>query len=445
MKNVSVIGTGYVGLVTAVGLANLGHQVRAFEADKAKRQSIQNGQMPFYEPGLPELVKKNAEAGRFVMAESMLDAAAKAEVIFIAVGTPDKDGQINLSYVEAACRELGAILKEKKDFAVVTIKSTVVPGTTWGPVRQWLEESSGRKAGVDFGLAMNPEFLREGTAVKDFIEPDRIVIGTSDPRASETLSALYAPFNVPIITMTPTEAEFTKYTSNSLLATLVSFSNEIAGMIEATPNADSENVFRGLHADRRFRVTGKGGAAEIVSYILPGGGYGGSCLPKDVAALSAFARGRNVPSPLLDAVATVNAKRAERVLTLAEKDIGSLAGKKVALLGLAFKPETDDLRSTPALSYAKALAAAGAKVVVFDPYVNHLLPGLDLQLSKDAASALADASVGVIATAHPEFRTLDWAGLGKSMAKPVLLDTRRALTGVVLPDWMIYRPIGRAA
>ena len=281
---------------------------------------------------------------------------------------------------------------------------------------------------------MNPEFLREGSAVTDFMRPDRIVVGRLDARSGDVLAELYAAFDCPKLFTTLRNAEMIKYTSNALLATLVSFSNEVAAVCEALPGLDEATVMEGVHLDRRLAP-----APGLCSYLRAGIGFGGSCLPKDVDALRALAAAHAVPTSLLDAVVAVNRARPDRVTALLDAALGGLAGRTVAVLGLAFKPGTDDLRDSPALALIEALRAGGAEVRACDPLVGH---ADGVPLVPTPAAALAGADAALIATAWPEFRTLDWAALTRGMRRRLVLDGRGTLAGVTLPADVTYLRIG---
>ena len=290
----------------------------------------------------------------------------------IAVGTPSNETGIDLSLVRQAAREIGNQLPTLGLYHVVVVKSTVVPTTTDTVVRDELEAASGMVAGRDFGLAMNPEFLSEGRAVEDFTKPDRIVIGASTARAGSVLADMYAKFNCPILQTTPRNAEMIKYAANALQATLISFSNEIAGMCETISGLDEETVMRGVHLDKCWGAPGRDGKpqlAGVVTYLRAGIGFGGSCFPKDLRALREFARNEGIEMPILSSVLKVNQERAGRVVDLLANHIGELRGKRIAVLGLAFKPETDDVRESPGVRIAKVLLLRGADVVLHDPLV----------------------------------------------------------------------------
>jgi len=438
---IAVIGTGYVGLVTGACLARIGHDVTCVDVDAKRIQAVNEGRPPFHEPGLPELLKETVQSGRLRATDNLAEAVTAAEATFIAVGTPSSNGEIDLSYIEQAAAQIGAALRGKNAYHTVVVKSTVVPGTTATLVLATLEKSSGLKAG-EFGLCMNPEFLREGCAVKDFMEPDRIVIGQSDKRAGEVLASVYTAFDCPKIFTSLNNAEMIKYASNSLLATLISFSNEIAALCEATPDTDVDQVLDGVHLDRRFSPVVKGELVSpaMLTYLRAGCGFGGSCFPKDVTALRAFAEKRGVTPRILDAVLKTNENRPAQVVALAEQAMGSLQGKSIAVLGIAFKPDTDDLRESPGLAIIDVLKQRGAQVCAYDPLIESIK---DLTISKTVDEAVAGADGVIIASALPEFRKLDWAALAATMKSPILVDGRNILRGVQLPSSIHYLPIGR--
>ncbi len=447
--NVAVVGTGYVGLTTGVCLASLNHDVTCVDLSPARVDAINRGETPFHEPGLPELLAHVLSAGRLRAVADVAAAVARCEVVFITVGTPDAESGIDLSFVAAAARDIGKALRTALGYRVVVVKSTVVPGTTDTVVRQALEEASGKRAG-EFGLCMNPEFLREGAAVSDFMHPDRIVIGQWDERSGRTLASLYDAFECPKLTTTLRDAEMVKYASNALLATLISYSNEIAAVCEATPGTDVEVVLRGLHLDRRLSPLADGRRIRpgIVDFLWAGSGFGGSCLPKDVNALRAYARTHGLTPHVLDAVVAVNASRPARLVALAEEALGSLRGAEVALLGLAFKAGTDDLRDSPALAAARALVEKGARVRAYDPLIRSAPPGsgLDRLLAVCATpeEALRGADAAVVTTAWPEFAEWNWAELVGLMRRGVIVDGRNALRAVAWPAGVRYLGVGRA-
>jgi UDPglucose 6-dehydrogenase len=445
--NISIIGTGYVGLVTGACLACLGHAVICVDKAAARVARITAAKAPFYEPGLDALVADAVTRGSLTATTDLAEAVAMTDVTLIAVGTPDSGAGIDLSQIEGASTEIGAALRAKAGYHVVAVKSTVVPGTTDRVVRAAIERAAAKPIGDAIGLCMNPEFLREGTAIEDFMAPDRIVIGASDPKAAAVLGEVYAAFTCPKLVMSTCNAEFTKYASNALLATLISYSNELASLCEATPGADAEIVMDGLHLDRRLSpiVDGRRIKPGILSYLRPSSGYGGSCLPKDVAALLAFAREKAIGTPLLEAVARVNRDRTAAVLDLAEGRIGTFAGRKVGVLGLAFKAGTDDLRDSPAVQLVQQLRDRGAKVAVYDPVATELARAIfadTVRYAVSAIDAVEDGDVAVIGTGWPDWHRLDWAQLKLAMRGNVIFDARNSLRTVAVPGDFALHQIG---
>jgi len=443
---IAVVGLGYVGLVSGVGLAAHGHEVVGVDVLPEKAAAVARGEVPFHEPGLPELLVENLAAGRFRVTTDLSEAMAGAHVSMIAVGTPSGPDGIDLSYVSQAAEAIGRVLGAAAPGHVVCVKSTVVPGSTDGPVAQALARGAGRTGAA--GLAMNPEFLREGTAVADFLAPDRIVVGADSSAACDTVAALYAGFSAPLLRTSLRDAEAIKYATNAMLALMVSYSNELAGILEATPGTDVDVVMDGLHLDRRLTALGSAPrrTAELATYLRAGMGFGGSCLPKDVEALRAHGQTVGAPTPMLDAVLAVNRARPGQVLRLLDEALGGLAGRELAVLGLAFKAGTDDVRASSGLAATNALVAAGARVRVHDPLVG---PGrVDLPAgvvhATSAEAALAGADGVLIATAWPEYRDLDWAAAAASMRRPLVLDGRNALRRHAWPEAVTYIPIGRA-
>ena len=429
---VAIVGTGYVGVVTGACLASLGHEITCVDSDPRRAALVAGGEAPFHEPGLAERLGAALECGRLRVAGSVEEAVRDSDVSILAVGTPFGGERIDLGAIEAGATAVGRALREANGYHVVAVKSTVVPGTTDTVVRRAVEAASGRSAG-EFGLCVNPEFLREGSAVADFLHPDRIVIGRWDPRSGAVLAELYADFHCPTLITGLRNAEMIKYAANALLATLVSYSNEIAGLCERMPGLDEGTVMSGVHLDRRLTPLDdrSGRPPGILAYLSAGIGFGGSCLPKDIDALRAFA------------VAAVNRERPGRVVGLLAASLGGLAGANVALLGLAFKPGTDDCRDSPALALAARLLEEGARVSAYDPLIQ-TVPGLDRRVGvcTAAEAALAGADAAVVATAWPEFAALDWHALTRAMRRRVILDGRNALRGVALPADTTYLRIG---
>lgn len=448
--NITVVGCGYVGVTTGVCLASVGHRVQCVDTAPERVAMLNDGRIPFHEHGMDDRLRGVLESGALRATLDVEAAVGSGEITFICVGTPSVGGAIDLAQVIAAAERVGMALRRCSGYHVVVVKSTVVPGTTAGIVRQTIESSSGLRCG-EFGLCMNPEFLREGSALDDFMSPDRIVIGRIDDRSGEALDAVYQVFDSPRVFTTLSNAEMIKYASNTLLATLISFSNEIAGVCEATPGSDVETVLRGVHLDRRLSpiVDGRRSEPGVLAFLRAGCGFGGSCLPKDVNALRSYARGRGVAPRLLDAVHEVNVERPACVERLVEEALGTLAGADIAVLGLAFKAGTDDLRDSPALAIAGALLDRRAEVRGYDPAFagvrQHPLIDRRVRLAATPADALRGADAAIVATAWPEFQQWDWPSLCPTMRRPVIVDGRNALTSIVWPAEARYFTIGRLA
>jgi len=418
--NITMIGTGYVGLVTGACFAELGHDVICVDKDETKIARIRSGVMPIYEPGLAGLVARNVEQGRLRFSTETAASVRGREAVFIAVGTPSEEGtgEADLTYVYAAAKEIG---KAVDRFTTIVTKSTVPVGTN--------RSVHGKLAGASdqqdlFAIASNPEFLREGAAIQDFMEPDRIVIGYDDARAGEVLARIYAPLTsrgVPLVATKIETAEMIKYASNAFLAIKVSFINEVADLCE-TVGADVRDVATGLGLDRRI------GAA----FLRTGPGWGGSCFPKDTRALLMTAKNRNVPARIVEAAMEVNTSRkksmVDRVRAFCD---GNVSGKRIAVLGVTFKGQTDDMRDSPSLDILPRLVAEGAEVVAFDPSnpseAPKLLPGVTMAESALAAARGAEALV--VLTDWMSFRSLDLKQLAGVMARPAMLDLRNLFDG----------------
>ena len=427
---ISVIGTGYVGLVSGVCFAEVGHDCICVDVDAGKVKRINRGEAPIHENGLDEILRRHVGT-RLRATTDLRRAVLETEITFIAVGTPFDGQHIDLSFIREAARQIGSTLRDKSDYHVVVVKSTVVPGTTDDVVLAELEKASGKKAGVDFGVGMNPEFLTEGTAVDDFMQPDRIVLGGTDDRTIDVQRAVYASFaNTPTMATNNKTAEMIKYTSNSVLATLISFSNEIGNLCSAVGGVDVVDVMRGVHMARYFSSPlpdGQRVQAPISSFLWAGCGYGGSCLPKDTKALSAHGAAHGLPMPLLDAVIATNLAQPQRMLKLLDKHFPSLLGVRVSLLGLAFKEDTDDMRESPAIPIARLLIERGAIVSGYDPIARETaraaLPD-EVRLVDTIAAAIQGAQALLLVTRWAEFRQLP-ALLDGMAQPPLLVDGRR--------------------
>ena len=430
MSKVAVIGAGYVGLTTAACLADLGNQVTVVDVDHEKIARLRRNQVPFYEPGIKELVERNAKARRLAFTTSYADAVPGAEYAIIAVSTPEGEGgEADLSYVEAAASSIA----DAMDGPLVVVNKSTVPPLTGDMVSAVLKRRNGEFAAT---VVSNPEFLREGSAIQDFMHPDRIVVGSHDRDAAEKVAMLYAPLEAPIL-ITPNiyTAEMVKYASNAFLATRISFINEIARISERV-GADAKLVAEGMGLDKRIGP----------SYLDVGLGWGGSCFPKDVAALTAFAENFNYHPELLHAVMDINRDQRMLVIDKLRECLEELPAKVIGLLGLAFKPNTDDMREAPSVDIAKVLLAAGAEVRAYDPAAMErsrtLLP--DVEYLKDAYQVASGADALVLVTEWNEFRQLDMARVKQLMRRPVIVDGRNIYDPAVMRSLgFTYRGVGR--
>ena len=412
---ISVVGGGYVGLVTGTCFAKLGHDVTFIEIDPKKVWAINNGKPPIFENGLEDLLKQNA--GERIHASTGYESVTSAELVFICVGTPPKpDGSANLSYIEAASEAIGTSLKCNSSYCVVVVKSTVPPGTTEKIVQSAVLLASG-KTEKEIGFAMNPEFLREGWAVEDFLHPDRIVIGSSDPHAGDRVAEVYMNIRAPVIRTGLIAAEMIKYTSNAFLATKISFSNEI-GNICKNLGIDVYEVMKGVGLDPRIGPL----------FLNAGAGFGGSCFPKDVSALVSLAKEAGENPVLLRSVLVVNEQQPHRMISFLEKRIGTPTGKRIAVLGLAFKDNTDDIRDSRAIPVIQDLLDKGAHVAAYDPMAGPAMKKVfpSIEYASSAADALRGAEGCLVMTEWPEFSRLDKEF--DQMAQQIIIEGRRILS-----------------
>ena len=427
--DISVIGTGYVGLVTGTCLADVGHVVKCVDIRAEVVEQINAGRPPIYETGLDALLRKVVANGNLSATTDTRGAIVATEVTLICVGTPNASEGMDLSQIIAAAQGIGAALANKRGYHVVAVKSTVLPGTTEGVVKTTIESCSGRQLGDGWGLCMTPEFLREGRALEDFRVPDRIIIGASDTKASEALLRVYADFRCPKLVMALRTAEMIKYVSNALLATMISFSNEMGNLCAALPGVDARQVWKGVHLDRRLTPVGpqRGGPAGITEYLWHGLGFGGSCFPKDVAALQGFARQLEERTSMLDAVQKINSDQPLRLVALLEREM-DISRRRVAVLGLAFKPGTDDMRESPALPVVAALQKKSAQVVVHDPIAmpqaQKRAEFADVTFARNWEEALRDAEACCLLTAWPEYCGIQPLDFRKLMRRPLVIDGR---------------------
>jgi len=415
---VAIVGTGYVGLVTGTCFSEVGIDVTCVDIDTKKIENLKNGIIPIYEPGLEDMVARNVAKGRLHFTTSIRECLGECEVIFIAVGTPpDEDGSADLKYVIGVARDIGRYMN---GYLLVVTKSTVPVGTA-GKVRAAIEEeltTRGEKIGFD--VASNPEFLKEGAAVDDFLKPDRIVIGLESQRAEELMQRLYKPFTLnghPMIFMDITSAEMTKYAANSMLATKISFMNDIANLCEIV-GANVNMVRKGIGSDSRIGP----------KFIYPGIGYGGSCFPKDVKALIRTAKDFNHPLRVLEAVEAVNDDQKLVMFSkIKEHYKGTLKGKTIAMWGLSFKPQTDDMREAPSLVLIHSLLGAGAKVKAYDPVAMHeakRIIGDRITYATGLYDAIDGADCLLMVTEWPEFRFPDFGEVKRLLKDPVIFDGR---------------------
>lgn len=436
---ITVVGTGYVGLVTGTCFAETGNDVTCVDIDKAKVEKLSSGQVTIYEPGLEKIFVRNEKEGRLHFTTSLEEGIKDAKIIFLALPTPpDGDGNADLQYVLGVAKHLGKLLT-KDDYKIIIDKSTVPVGTA-DKVRNAIIESSAGDLEEAFDVVSNPEFLREGVAVDDFMKPDRVVIGTESEKAKKLLGELYAPFvrqGNPIIFMDEKSAELTKYAANSFLATKISFMNEIAQLCEKL-GADVDMVRKGIGSDERIGRR----------FLFPGIGYGGSCFPKDVQALSRSSKEINYDFKILEAVMEVNEKQKSHLVSKINAWFGNdLKGKKFALWGLAFKPNTDDIREAPALSIINELTKAGATVTAFDPEAMPNVKreiGNKINYTDNQYDALIDADALIIATEWSEFRTPDLTKIKSSLKNHLIFDGRNLFDLAQMEECGFhYQSIGR--
>ena len=439
---VTIFGTGYVGLVTGTCLAEVGNDVLCVDVDEAKIELLNSGGIPIYEPGLEPLVQRNAEQGRLKFTTDIKQGVEHGLFQFIAVGTPpDEDGSADLQYVLSVAESIG---EHMNDYRIVIDKSTVPVGTADKVSAKISETLSKRNESFDFDVVSNPEFLKEGAAIEDFMKPDRVVIGTDNIRTAELLKALYAPFNRNhdrLIVMDVRSAELTKYAANSLLATKISFMNELSNIAELT-GADIESVRIGIGSDPRIGY----------HFIYPGAGYGGSCFPKDVQALGKTARKYGYTAELLESVEAVNYRQKEVIFNKIMSHFdGEIKGKTFALWGLAFKPNTDDMREASSRVLLEKLWSAGATVKAYDPQAMHETQRIygeqnGLMLCENKEEALGSADALIVLTEWNVFRSPDFDKVKADLTFPVIFDGRNIYNPDVMKDMgFAYYSIGRAA
>ena len=431
MRRLCVVGTGYVGLVTGTCFAELGNQVACVDVDQAKIDLLRGGGMPIYEPGLAELVQRNSAMGRLRFTTSYAEGMDGAEFVFIAVNTPPtaESGGADLRFVESAATSIGRNL----DHDLIIVNKSTVPIGTGDLVAHIVERE--RTSDARFSVVSNPEFLREGSAVADCLNPDRIVLGSADRAAGEAVAALYLSLRRPIIITDLATAEMIKYASNAMLAARISFINEMAEICEAL-GADVKQVALGMGYDKRIGE----------SFLEAGLGYGGSCFPKDVKALMHMASAQGCHPQLLQAVEDINSDQRRRAVEKLREELGSLKGKTIGLLGLAFKPNTDDMREAASADIARMLLAAGAHVKAYDPVATAVARSLlpEIQYCHDAYEAAQNSDAVMVVTDWNEFKQLDLSRLKDAMRSPVVVDGRNIYDGNTMRELgFIYRGTGR--
>jgi UDPglucose 6-dehydrogenase len=430
---IAVIGTGYVGLVAGACLAESGNEVVCVDNDAAKVRTLRRGKMPIYEPGLEELVRRNRQEGRLQFTTTLAKAVRDSNIVFIAVGTPQgEDGSADLQHVLVVARDVAKVMNGYK---VIVNKSTVPVGTS-----EKVREVIRRETTHPFSVVSNPEFLKQGAAVDDFMKPDRVVIGAEDPRARQLMLELYEPFTrtgAPIMVMDCASAELAKYAANAMLATRISFMNEVANVCELV-GADVDAVRRAMGSDRRIGT----------SFLFPGVGYGGSCFPKDIKALLKFSSDKSYEFRILKAVESVNASQKTRLAAKMKTHFGSLKGKTIAVWGLAFKPRTDDMREAPAIPLIETLLSAGGKVQAYDPEAMAMAKtmfGSKISYGAGNYDVLKGADALAILTEWNEFRRPDFQRMRSLMRSPVVFDGRNLFSPEQMKEHgFTYYSIGRA-
>lgn len=435
--NIAIVGTGYVGLVSGACFAEMGIDVTCVDINPEKIKCLLNGEIPIYEPGLDDLVKRNVEAGRLHFTTDLTTCLDNVEVVFSAVGTPpDEDGSADLQYVLEVARTFGRNIKK---YTILVTKSTVPVGTAKKVKAVIEEELTKRGEQIDFEVASNPEFLKEGAAIKDFMSPDRVVVGIESDRAKKVMERLYRPFqmnNYRLYFIDIPSAEMTKYAANAMLATRISFMNDIANLCDLV-GANVDMVRKGIGADTRIGS----------KFLYPGCGYGGSCFPKDVKALARTAREYGYTMGVIEAVEAVNERQKEIVVKKLQDKLGTLRGKTIALWGLAFKPETDDMREAPALVVIEKLLEAGASVKVYDPVAMDECRrriGDRVVYCKDMYDVVIDADALAVLTEWKEFRIPSWSVIKRVMKQSVLVDGRNIYSkDEVIAEGFEYAAIGK--
>ena len=438
---ISIIGMGYVGLITGLGFCNYGHKVICLEKNKKKINDLNNNKDIIYEPGLKKILKKHLNKNFFV-SQDFEEVILNTDVTFIAVGTPFSNGKFSTRYLESAAKEIGLSIKNKKKYHVIVIKSTILPGTTDTIIKKQIEKYSGKKAGKNFGLSMNPEFLREGEAINDFINSDRIVIGHDNLKTQSIVKKIYEKFkNVPIITTNNKTAELIKYTSNSLLANLISFSNEISNIGDKIGDINFDQVLKGVSLDRRIttKVNNKLVTPGLVSYLEPGCGFGGSCFPKDVKSLSYLASKLKSDNLILKSILKTNEKQVDKLYKIILKNTPS-SKKNILILGLAFKPDTDDIRESPSIKLIKKLLKNNKNMIeVYDPVALNNTKKIfksKLTYSNNLRKSVLNKDVIVVMTKWKILKNLN--NILPKNSKSLIIDPRRFLNSKKFKKYLAF-------
>ena len=438
---ISIIGTGYVGLATVVGFASKGYKVIASTHDKEKANLINQGTPPFFEHGLQKLLKDAVKKGYLSCTSDRKEAIMKTNATFVSVGTPSRpDGSIDLQFIKQSAKEIGLALKEKKGYHLVVVKSTVTPGTTENVVKPEIESGSKRHCGRDFGLCINPEFLRQGNALHDTLHPDRVVIGEYDKKSGDALEELYRGFyctkhQPPMMRTNLANAELIKYVSNAFLAAKISFINSVASICEKIEDTDIITIRKGIGMDKRIGPL----------FLNAGLGYGGSCFPKDVKALIVFSKVIGCESAFLDSIEDVNALQPYKAVDFAKNLLKDLRGKKIAILGLAFKPNTDDMREAVSLKIINSLLKEGARVTAYDPVATSgtkKILGNRIQYAESTVECLKGADCCILVTEWNEFKNLSPEVFIENMRQPCVVDGRRIFDPVEFSEKLKFRAIG---
>tara|TARA_B100000787_G_scaffold169449_1_gene160661 strand:+ start:389 stop:1774 length:1386 start_codon:yes stop_codon:yes gene_type:complete len=445
LLKIVIIGSGYVGLVSAACFAKIGHNVICVDANPSVVSMINSGLSPIHEKGLPEILGEAVSSGSLKATNDLSSAIINADISMISVGTPFSNGSIDLNYITVAAEQLAKVLHMAAKYHVVCVKSTVIPGTTRDIVSPILTKYSNRELGVSLGVSMNPEFLSEGSAIDDFMQPDRIIIGAQDDLTVRLMSDLYSYFkDTDTIVTSLNSAEMIKYTSNALLATLISFSNEIANLSEDIDGVDAVDVLNAVHLDRRLSplLLNERISPGILSFLYPGTGYGGSCFPKDTKALISYSKTMGHNMNLLRSVVETNVKQPSLTVGLARKELGKLDGKRVGILGLAFKPGTDDVRETPAKHIIELLIKENAQILAHDPIaienMRENTHHLDVEYSDDLNYVTANVDIIILVTSWPEYKKLHQI---PGVSDMPIIDGRRYLNP---KNFKKYRGIGRS-